>query len=361
MSTRHRVTVPPSLSWAAEISWRFLVVVAAIYVAVLALVRLRLVVVPVILALFLATVLGPPALWLKKHRFPPALATMVVFLAAIGLFIGLFSILGPAIVEELDEVGAAAEEGVAQVLTWLTDGPLDLSREEIDDYVSRATEQLGQNAEGITTGAVGVAVTIFEIVAGFILTIVIGFFFVKDSEKLTGWIMARLPAERRTLARGIGGRAWFTMSGYLRGTAIIAMVDAIFIGLGLLVIGVPLVLPLAVITFFGAFIPILGAVTAGVLAALVALVTNGVTDALLVVLLTTAVQQTEGNILEPVVMSRAVKLHPIVILFALTAGAILGGILGAFLAVPVAAVASSVGNYIRTQHELSMQPASESG
>jgi predicted PurR-regulated permease PerM len=204
---------------------------------------------------------------------------------------------------------------------------------------------------------VGVAITFFEIIAGFILALVVAFFFIKDSEKITGWIMARLSPEKRDLVGGAGERAWFTMGGYIRGTATIALVDAVFIGLGLLIIGVPLVLPLAVITFFGAFIPILGAVTAGALAALVALVTVGLREALLVVAVTTFVQQTESNLLEPIVMARAVKLHPVVILFALTAGAILGGILGAFLAVPIAAVISSVGNYLRTEHDLTIEPS----
>jgi predicted PurR-regulated permease PerM len=351
------LNVPPGLAWAADISWRFIVVVAALYLAVLALVRLRLVVVPLIVALFLATLLGPPASWLKRRGAPPVLAAAIVFVTALGAIAGLFSLLGPAIVSELDELGEAAEEGVAQVLAWLTDGPLGLTREEVDEHVRNAAQQLGENTQGITTGVVGVAITFFEIIAGFILALVVAFFFIKDSEKITGWIMARLSPEKRDLVGGAGERAWFTMGGYIRGTATIALVDAVFIGLGLLIIGVPLVLPLAVITFFGAFIPILGAVTAGALAALVALVTVGLREALLVVAVTTFVQQTESNLLEPIVMARAVKLHPVVILFALTAGAILGGILGAFLAVPIAAVISSVGNYLRTEHDLTIEPS----
>lgn len=352
MTKRQRLRIPPGYDWAAGLAWRFLVIVAAIYVAVMALVRIRLVVVPFILALFIATLLGPPTLALKRRGAPPALAAAVVLVLALGALVGLFSLLGPPIADQLDELGEAAEQGVAQTVAWLTEGPLDLSREEIDDYVRQASERLSENAAGITTGVVGVAITVFEIVAGFILAIVIGFFFIKDSERITGYLIDRLPEERRSIVRGMGERAWFSLGGYIRGTAIIALVDAIGIGIGLIVIGVPLVLPLVVITFFGSFIPILGAVTAGALAALVALVTMGLAEALLVVAVVTAVQQTESNILQPVVMGRAVKLHPVVILFALTAGAILGGILGAFLAVPLAAVISSVGNYLRTEHDL---------
>lgn len=359
MTKRQMLRVPPLLDWAAAVSWRFLAVVLAISVAVFALVKIRLVVVPLIVALFIATLLGPPTLALKQRRVPSVLAAALVFVVALGAFAGLFRLLAPPIVDQLDEVGAAIEEGTAQALGWLTEGPLGLTRAEIDGYIESAADYVTENTGALTTGAIGVAITLFEIIAGFLLALVASFFFVKDSERITTYLIGHVPEERRPLVRGIGQRAWTTMGAYIRGTATIALVDAVGIGIGLWILGVPLVLPLAVFTFFASFIPLLGAVTAGAIAALVALVTRGFAIALLVVALTTAIQQLEGNLLQPVVMGRAVKLHPVVILFALTSGAILGGILGAFLAVPIAAVISAVGNYLRTEGNIGPNATSE--
>lgn len=355
MTQRQRLRIPPAFEWTAGMSWRFLVIVAAIYVAIRGLVELRLVVVPVVVGLFIATLLGPPTRKLTERNVPNALATATVFVVAIGLFVGLFALLAQPIADQLEEVSQAAEEGAAEVISWLTDGPLNLTKEDIDSYIRRAGEAVSENRDQITTGVVGAASTAFEILAGSLLAFVIAFFFVKDSAKITSYFLERIPRSRRDLVRGAGQRAWNTIGAYIRGTAAIAFVDAVGIGIGLMVIGVPLVLPLAVITFFASFIPIVGAVTAGALAILVALVTKGFTEALLVLAVVTAVQQLESNLLQPVVMGRAVRLHPVVILFALTAGAILGGILGALFAVPTAAVVSTVANYIRTEHDLRVE------
>jgi predicted PurR-regulated permease PerM len=319
-----------------------------VWLVVIALVRLRLVVLPAIIALLVSTLLAPVALWLRDHGWPRLLATWVVVLGALLVLAGTLAILGPQVADELDDLGRSVREGTERVLTWLAEGPLQLSRQEVDRYIDRALESIRQNSQAITGGILQGAVLVGEIVAGILLTLVLLFFFVKDGDSMFEWIAVRFGRHGRHV-RAVGQRAWATLGSYVRGTALIALVDAVLIGIALVLIGVPLVPVLMVLTFFGAFFPLVGAVFAGLVAALVALVANGPFDALLVAGAVTLIQQVEGDVLQPVVLGRAVRLHPIVVLLSLTAGGVLGGIAGAFLAVPVAAVLTSIGSYARSE------------
>ena len=224
--------------------------------------------------------------------------------------------------------------------------PFGLSEADLNRYLDQARERFTENSSGLTRGAVEGVTLVGELFTGLILCLFLTFFFVKDSERFTRWILDFAGRHREpTCARS--ARSATAVSGYLRGQATVGAVDGVFIGIGLAVLGVPLVVPLAFLTFVAAFLPLVGAFVAGALAALVALVTKGVTTALLVVGLTVLVQQLEGHLLAPLLLGRAVALHPVVIILALAAGAILGGIIGAFLAVPIAAVVTAVGTYLR--------------
>ncbi|CAN5652736.1 AI-2E family transporter [soil metagenome] len=342
-------TVPRPFAAVSGLAWRFLVVAAAGYIILLLLVKLRVVVLPVIIALFISTLLVPLAAWLRGKGWPRLLATWTVLLGSLVLIAAVFALLAPQVSDELGELGQSVRSGSEQVLAWLVDGPLNLTRAQVDGYVDRAVSRLQENSSVLTSGVLTGAVVAAEAVAGAVLTLVLVFFFVKDGDNMFSWLTTQFGAGHRHHVQAVGARAWGAMSSYVRGTAVIALVDAILIGIALLVIGVPLVVPLMVLVFFGGFFPLVGAVLAGAVAALVALVTNGPFDALLVVGAVTIIQQVEGDVLQPVVLGRAVRLHPVVILLALTAGAVLGGIAGAFLAVPVTAVATSVGSYAREQ------------
>lgn len=352
-----QVRLPRSLVVAGGVAWRVVAIAGAGWLVLWLLIKLRVVVLPVIVALMISTLLQPLAAWLRARGWPRALAAWAVLVAALVLVAGLFAVLAPQVASEVGEVGQRARQGFADIVNWLAEGPLDLSRSEIDRYVDQGLDRIGENSSAITSGVVAGAIAVGELVAGALLTLVLVFFFLKDGDGMFEWITDRLGERVRPHAREMGQRAWRALGGYVRGTALVATVDGVLIGIGLLVIGVPLVVPLAVLTFFGGFFPLVGAVAAGALAALVALVTNGVVDALLVVALTTAVQQIEGDVLQPIVLGRAVRLHPVVILLSLTAGAVLAGIAGAFLAVPVAAVATVVGGYLRRQSEGASAPA----
>ncbi|MDP9209348.1 MAG: AI-2E family transporter [Actinomycetota bacterium] len=344
---RGRPDVPPMLRKLAAWSWRLLVILTAVGLALYLLILLKVIVVPVIVALFLATLLVPLVSWLEARGWSHLPAVLTVFLGAVLLLVAIILGFIPLISNELDTLRQRADEGVAEVQRFIASRPFGLSEEDLNRYLDQARERFTENSSGLTRGAVEGVTLIGEVITGLILSLFLTFFFVKDSKRFTRWILDFAGRDRERHLREIGTRSATAVSGYLRGQAAVGAVDAIFIGIGLAILGVPLVVPLAFLTFVAAFLPLVGAVVAGVLAALVALVTKGVTTALIVVGITLLVQQLEGHLLAPLLLGRAVSLHPVVIILALAAGAILGGIIGAFLAVPIAAVVTAVGTYLR--------------
>ena len=351
MSPDRRAKVPPLLEVASSLSWRFIVVVIAAALVIKAIVELRLVLIPVVIALFLASILAPPVNWLKSRGWPPLLATASILVAGLLTIVSVVALIGPIVGDELGDTTVAIEEGVEEITTWLLDGPLKLSRGEIETYIDRAGEEIGKNTGLIASGVVRGAVAAAEAVAGVLLALVILFFFLKDGASIAAWFRDQFSEDSRHHVSELGERAWNTISVYVRGTAVIALVDSLLIGLALVLIGVPLVIPLMALTFLGGFFPLIGAVLAGLIAALVALVTSGPLDALLVLAAIVVIQQVEGDVLAPLVLGRAVRLHPLAILLSLTAGAIIAGIIGAFLAVPLAAIAATAGNYYKSVRE----------
>lgn len=346
--------VPRPLRRAADISWRFLVVAAAIGVVLLVLARLRLVVLPVVVALFLTVLLAPPVRWLERRGLPPLLATWLVLLVVLGSFAAVVYAVMPSVVSEFEGMGDAVSEGWDEVRDWLVDGPLDLEQEQIDDFFDRVGDEIteGSVGEQLVTGA-ALAV---EIVVGVLLTLVLLFFFVKDGPRMARWLLDRVPTEQQKTVAALARRGWWVLGAYFRGTALNGLVEAAASAIVLLVLGVPLVLPVALLFFFGAFFPLVGATVAGTVATLVTLVSVGTTEALIVLAAVIAIQQLEGNVLEPFILSRVMQLHPVVVLLALTAGAVTAGLAGAFLAVPVAAALVGVVNELRGDNQLSKWP-----
>jgi predicted PurR-regulated permease PerM len=344
---RGRPEVPPALARLAAWSWRLLVILAAAGLVLYLLILLKVVVVPVILALFLASLLVPAVNWLEARGWSHLPAVLAVFLGAVLLLVAIVAGFVPLIAGELDTLRQRTDEGIQEVQEFIASRPFGLSEADLNRYLDQARERFTENSSGLTRGAVEGVTLVGEVVTGLILALFLTFFFVKDSERFTRWILDFAGPGRSGQLREIGRRSATAVSGYLRGQASVGLVDAVFIGIGLAILGVPLVVPLAFLTFVAAFLPLVGAFLAGALAALVALVTKGFTTALIVVGITVLVQQLEGHLLAPLLLGRAVSLHPVVIILALAAGAILGGIIGAFLAVPIAAVATAVGTYLR--------------
>ncbi len=339
--------VPRWISTGAAWSWRLLLIAAALYVLGHAFDKLRVIIMPIVVALFASTILVPPARWLCRHRFPPLLATWVVFLCAIGAVVGMVLGLLPTVEHEFTKLGRELSVGIRQAEHWAETGPLHVSHKQVNGYVGKIGQELKSNGGKIAQGAISGATLVIEVLAGILLTMVITFFFVKDGSRIGQWALGLASEPRAADLRAIGGRAWTTLSAYVRGTAANGLVNAILMTVGLVIIGVPLVLPIALLTFFGGFLPIVGAIAAGGLAILVALVAKGGVAALLVLGLTIVIHHAEGYLVGPLVLGRAVKLHPLAVLLSLSLGGILAGVLGAFLAVPVVAVAASVVAYFR--------------
>jgi predicted PurR-regulated permease PerM len=302
--------------------------------------ELTLVLVPAILALFPATLLIPLAAWMKRHGVPDALSALLTILAGLLFLAAIIGAMIPLVLNELPDLLTSAGEGLQELSGFLEDGPLGLEIGGIEGLLDMAAQQLGD--AGGADQAVDVAVTTFEVIAGILLLIVTLFFYLKDGRRLALGLVTTVPPRHRDRVARSAGVAWDTLGRYFRGQLLVALVDAIFIGLGLWLLGVPLALPLAVLIFFGGLFPIVGAVTTGALAVLVALADAGLTSGLIVLGLVLLVQQLESNVLEPLILGRVIALHPFVIIVVITSGSVLLGILGAFLAVPVAAIAARV-------------------
>ncbi len=312
-----------------------LALLALVSVAVFALTKLTLVVIPVLIALVLASAIHPLVSWLRRHRFPSMAATWTALLAIVAVFGAVITAVVYAVANQWQDLADQAVAGLGELQESISHLPIQISDQQIDDAKDAVTSFLTSSSFG--SGAIAGFSKGANFVTGGVLTMVVLFFFLKDGPRI--WEFLLRPFEGEAYARGkrVGGRTVSTMGGYVRGTAIVAAVDAVGIGIGLVVMGVPLAIPLAVLVFLLAFIPLVGATLAGVLAALVTLVANGWVDALIVVAIVVAVNQLEGNLLQPVVMARSLALHPLVILVAVTVGTVLAGITGAVLSVPVAA------------------------
>ncbi len=343
--------VPSWLAKSAAWGWRLLILLVVSGAVVATLTRLSLVVLPVVLAIILATLGVPPARRLEARGFPRALAAGTVVLGGIAIIGGTIAALTPAFSTQFDALQPTLAAAFERIFEVVEASPLDYDRDDLAELLNQIGARLGggngEVAEQVAAGAVILA----ELLTGTALALVLLFFLVKDAEQIVAWCMARTAPRYRDLACAAGNRAWEALSGFVRGTLFIATVDAVLIGIGLAVLRVPLVLPLALLVFLGAFVPVIGAFVSGLVAVLVALADGGPLTALAVLAVVVAVQQVEGQVLQPVLVRRSVALHPVVVLLAILAGAVLAGLVGALLAVPLSAVLSAVANELRLRAE----------
>ncbi|MGV9763475.1 AI-2E family transporter [Micromonospora tulbaghiae] len=283
--------------------------------------------------LFLAALLDPVLVRLRRLRVPAGLAALLSILLLLGILGGAGVLVWNLTASQFGELSQQLDEGLQRTRDFVTSS-LPVTDQQLDRLVEQIRQGLSSGAPDPVAGARKVA----EVAGAVLLALVLLFFLLKDGRSMWHWVLRRLTGPRRELTAEAGRAGWRTLGAYSRGTMIIAAIDAIGIGLALVVLRVPLALPLALITFLGGFVPIIGATVAGAVAVLVALAANGPTTALLTLAAVIAVQQIEGNLLEPLVMRRQVQLHPAVILVVVTAGTLVAGVAGAFVSVPIAAV-----------------------
>jgi predicted PurR-regulated permease PerM len=336
--------VPWAVRATASWAWRVLLLAALVWLVLQVVVKLALVVIPFVAAVLLTAALSPAVHWLQARGIPRAVATGLTIVGFLAVVAGAFTLVGSQVADGLPALSDRSAEGIDEIRLWLID--LGVPRASLDDLGTRIAEIAAQNREQLTSGAISTATLALETVTGALLALFSLIFLTYDGDGVWRWVVGLVPRSARPRVDVAGHRAWVTLTGYVRGTVLVALVDAIFIYILLLVLRVELALPLAVIVFFGAFIPLVGATLSATLAALVALVTQGPVIALLVIAGIILVQQIEGHVLQPFLLGRFVRLHPLAVVLAIAAGAILAGIPGALVAVPLAAVLNTVGRYL---------------
>ena len=333
--------VEPFVRKAAAWSWRLLVIAAMVAALLWLMWRLRVIVVPVALAVMLTALLLPAVDRLDLRGVPRGLAVALVLLGGLAVFGGIMTFVVSQFISGLPGLVEQVTRSIDNATQWLIEGPLRLSREQIDNAGDTAITALRDNQEKLTTGALSTAATLTEIVTGALLMLFTLIFLLYGGRNIYTYLTTIVPAHTRDRVRDAGRAGFGSLIGYGRATFLVALVDAVGIGAGLAIIGVPLALPLASLVFLGAFIPLVGAVLTGFLAVVVALLAKGFIYALITLGLIVAVQQLEAHVLQPLVMGRAVSIHPLAIVLAISTGAVVAGIVGALLAVPLLAFLNS--------------------
>ncbi|MFE5663019.1 AI-2E family transporter [Streptomyces niveus] len=338
-----------ALRTSARASVELLVILIMAGVALWLLGRMWSVVWPLIVGLLLTTLTWPPARFLRRHGWPPGLAASVVMVLFLAAAVGVAALIAVPVASQSGELATGVADGIDKVREWAAGPPLNIDDDEItgalDSGMARLQDSVGSM---VTTVVTGVSTVVNGVVTA-VLALFLMFFFLKDGPKFLPWLARQLPGRLATDIPVVAARSWDTLGAFVRSQAFVGLLDAVFIGLGLWIVDVPLVLPLAVLTFVSAFVPVVGALFAGLVAVLIALVSNGPTDALIVLAVIIVVQQLEGNVFQPMIQSRGLGLHAAVILLAVTLGASLAGIVGSLLAVPIAALIAVVWNYVREQ------------
>ncbi len=348
--------VPAGLRTAAAWSWRILVVLMLVSVVTFVVVSLKLLFVALFVALLVTALVHPATERLQRWGLPHALATALVLLAFASAVIGVLYFAGRSLAGQAETIATAVTEGFDEVVAWLQ-GSFGISLDQLSGPLGSLTEGFGGSGSGgIASSAFGVASTALEVVAGAGISLFATIFFVHSGAGIWAWLTSLFPGSARPRVDEAGQRSWTTLSSYARGTVLIAAIDAVGIGVGVALIGVPLAGAIAVLVFFGSFIPIVGALVSGAVAVLVALATQGWTSALLVGGVVLAVQQVEGHVLQPLIQGRMVSLHPLAVVLAVAAGSIVAGLIGAIIAVPIVAVANVLVRYwAEVRRELRME------
>lgn len=333
--------VPRLIRVSAALSWRLLLILAGLAVLWQVGTYLAVVVIPVAIAMLLTALMAPAVAMLTRHKVPSGLATALVIIGGLAVVGGVLAFVITEFSNGLPELSTKVSQSVTQISNWLENGPLHLSQAQLKDFLSQVVKAIGADQSGLTSGVFNTAATVTEVLTGILLALFTLIFFLHDGATIWRFVLRILPLDVRDRVNVAGRRGFASLVSYVRATVSVAFVDAIGIGVGIAIVRVPLAVPLAALVFLGAFIPIVGAVVAGTVAVLVALVANGFVPALIVLAIVIAVMQLESHILQPFLMGRAVRLHPLAVVLAIATGVVVGGIAGGLLAVPLMAVFNS--------------------
>jgi putative heme transporter len=341
---------------AAAWSWRIIVIVGVLYLFAMAFERLTLVAFAFVLALFFTAVLHPLENRLRRLGLHKSLASALVLLAGIVVF----GLVGWFVVVQISDHWSTLTDQVSKVTdkikNWLETGPFHISAADIDKWTSNLSSTLKQHQGQLVSGALTTARTVFEVLGGLLLSLFATFFLLRDGNLVWRWAQNLVPGQARHRVDVAGRRGWLTLGGYVRGQVTIAVIHAVTVFLVLLIVRVPLAAALGVIVFLGSFVPLVGLTVSGALCVGIALLEHGAGAALAVGITIVVLFQAEGHLFQPLIMSRAVHIHPLAVALAVTAGTTLYGIIGALLAVPLVAFLNS---FIRGLKEKPPDPVTE--
>jgi predicted PurR-regulated permease PerM len=343
-------SVPNGLRVAAAWSWRAVVVVVALYLLLRATAYLTVVIVPVFVGLLLAALLQPGAAALRRRGWPDALSALTMLIVGLGVVAGIITLVVEQFAAGYNDLADQVGQGLVQIQD-LAVRTFPISQNQINDAVASAQDAIVANRSLLTTGALSTAATVSEVLTGALLTLFTLFFFLMDGRQIWLWVVGLAPVNSQAYLDEAARRSWRTLISYVRATVVVAAFDAIFIGIGLLFLGTPLVVPLAALVFLGAFIPIIGSFLAGTVSVLVTLVAVGPVRALVALGLIVLIMQLEGHVMQPLLMGRAVSVHPLAVVLGIAGGLLVGGIFGALIAVPVIACANVAGTYLSRRNE----------
>lgn len=343
--------IPAGMRIAGAWSWRILALAGVIALLIFLIIQLRLIVVPFLVAILLASLLVPFAQWLQRHRWPKWLAVVVAEVGLIGVISGLVYLIVTQVISGFPDIrdrSAAFYDGFKGMLL---DSPLHLTETQINEYLAGAWKAFQEDGNVLLSGALSAGSSIGHVLAGILLVLFATLFFLIDGRRIWDWTVRLFPRKARPAVNGAGHAGWRTLTQFVKVQIFVAFIDAVGIGLGAWILGLfyggfPLVLPIAIAVFLGSFIPVIGAVLTGTLAVFVALVYLGAWPAVIMLAIVLAVQQLEGHVLQPFIMGNAVKVHPLAVVFAVAAGGFLAGIAGALFAVPVIATLNVIVHYI---------------
>ncbi|AOR32363.1 AI-2E family transporter [Streptomyces fodineus] len=346
--------VPWGVRVAAEAGWRLLVLAGTVWVLMRVISAVQLVVFAFVIALLVTALLQPTVARLTRRGVPRGLATALTAISGF-VVIGLMGwFVTWQVMENIDTLSTQIQSGIDDLRDWLLKSPFHVTDKQINQIAKNLREAIGANADQITSAGLEGVQVIIETLTSILLVFFSTLFLLYDGKRIWQWFLKLVPAAARPAIAGAGPRAWRTLTAYVRGTVLVALIDAIFIGMGIYFLNVPMAVPLAVFIFLFSFIPLVGAVASGALAVIVALVTQGVFTAVMTLLVVLAVQQIEGHVLQPFILGRAVRVHPLAVVLTVAAGGMVAGIGGAVVAVPLVAVTNTVVGYLR-QYSLQMQ------
>ncbi|MET9972559.1 AI-2E family transporter, partial [Streptomyces sp. NPDC006356] len=339
--------VPWGVRVAAEAGWRLLVLAGTVWVLMRVISAVQLVVFAFVIALLLTALMQPSVAWLTRRNVPHGLATALT--AILGfVVIGLMGwFVTWQVMENIDNLSDQVQDGIDELRNWLLNSPFHVTDKQINEIAENLREAIGANTDEITSAGLEGVTVVVEALTGILLAAFSTLFLLYDGKRIWQWTLKLVPAAARPGVAGAGPRAWATLTAYVRGTVLVALIDAVFIGIGIYFLDVPMAVPLAVFIFLFSFIPLVGAVASGALAVVVALVTQGVFTAVMTLVVVLAVQQIEGHVLQPFILGRAVRVHPLAVVLSVAAGGMVAGIGGAVVAVPLVAVSNTIVGYLR--------------